>query len=83
MVVCLIVALGTGIVLARSDSHAIPWDTIAGGGSEMSSASYAINGTIGLPVIGPGSSSNYSIGAGYWYGVGDGSSQLFLPVVIR
>lgn len=83
-----IVALGVGVVLAEaprgsSANYAIPWNVVSGGGSEMASANYAIKSTTGQTAIGPGSSSNYSIGAGYWYGLGERSFKIFLPLEMK
>ena len=81
----LIILLGVGIGVAQSThksstNYSVPWDVNAAGGSEMASANYAINSTAGQTVIGPGSSGNYKIGAGYWYGQIERSYKLFLPL---
>ncbi len=84
----IIVALGAGIVLAESPlksstNYAVPWDVVAGGGGKMSSANYAISSTTGQTAIGPGSSSGYAIGAGYWYGAVEQEYQIYLPLGIK
>ena len=59
-----------GMALAiSSDNYRIDWDVIAGGGGEASSASHTMRSTIGQAAIGPSSSANFQLGAGYWYGV--------------
>lgn len=58
------------IALAQvSDNYDLSWHTIAGGGGPMSSTNYATNGTVGQAAIGSAESTNYHLGAGYWYGV--------------
>ena len=84
----IIAVLGAGIVLAESPlesstNYAVPWDVVAGGGGKMSSAHYAISGTTGQTAIGPGSSSDYAIGAGYWYGAGEREYQIYLPLGVK
>ena len=85
----LIVALGTGIVLAdapkgSSANYAIPWDVVSGGGNEMASANYAIKSTTGQTAIGPSSSSNYAIRAGYWYSSWiERIFEVFLPLSLK
>jgi len=83
-----LVALGTGIVLAgtpkgSSTNYAIPWDVVSGGGKEMASTKYAIKGTTDQAVIGPGSSSSYAIGAGYWYAWVERLFRNFLPLILK
>ena len=62
------VALVVGVVLA-SNTYPIDWRVLAGGGGPMSSTNYALNSTLGQPVIGPAGSANYDLAAGYWDGV--------------
>ncbi|HSG99033.1 MAG TPA: hypothetical protein VLB27_03225 [candidate division Zixibacteria bacterium] len=49
-------------------TYDIPWSSINGGGTPMSSASYAVNSSVGQAAIGAASSASYQVGAGYWYG---------------
>jgi hypothetical protein len=86
----LVLVLGAGIVWANADSiwasspnYAIPWDVVSGGGNEMGSTNYAIKSTNGQTIIGPGSSNNYSIGVGYWYGVGERFFSIYLPLIVK
>ena len=86
LIAILVVVFGANIALANpprqsSASYALSWDVIAGGGGEMASTNYAIKGTVGQASIGPGSSSSYAIGAGYWYGLGERVFEIFLPLV--
>ncbi|MGD2156731.1 MAG: hypothetical protein PVG14_03095 [Anaerolineales bacterium] len=84
----IIAALSFTIVLSKtqeksSTNFAIPWDVVSGGGNEISSTNYTIKGTTGQATIGIGSSSSYTIGAGYWYGVDEGLFQILLPLIIK
>ncbi|MBN1484738.1 MAG: hypothetical protein JXA37_08445 [Chloroflexia bacterium] len=81
-------AIGAGIVLAdepegSSANYALNWDVIAGGGNEMSSTHYAIKSTTGQSNIGLGTSSSYSLGAGYWYGIGERIFRAFIPLLFN
>ncbi len=83
----LAVALVTGIALAKnSANYAIPWDVLGGGGNEMASTGFQVRGTVGQTSIGPASSANYRLGAGYWYGFGPVSipqNYIYLPVLLK
>jgi hypothetical protein len=79
--------LVAAVALAGSSAnYGIPWDVVGRGGDEMASGSYAIRGTTGQAIIGPGASDSYALGAGYWYrfgGVYLGGYGIYLPLVIR
>jgi hypothetical protein len=51
-------------------------------GSPSSSANYAVQFTIGQTSIGTSASTNYEIGSGFWYGVGD-LVRTYLPFIRR
>jgi len=57
-----------------SANYALNWSVVGSGGGEMTSASYAMQGTVGQTAIGA-ASDGYRLEAGYWYrdagGVGD------------
>jgi len=59
----------TGIAYAGvSANYDLSWHVLSGGGGgQMDSVSYALSNTIGQ-IIGSSESSNYRLGAGYWYG---------------
>lgn len=78
------------VTLAMSSAnYRLDWFTplTGGGGGAASSANYAVNLTVGQAAIGGSSSSNYSAGLGYWYGVEwygvEQPFQLYLPVVLK
>jgi len=51
-----------------STNYKINSDVLAPGGWPSNSANYGLGDTMGETVIGEGSSTNYSLGAGFWYG---------------
>jgi uncharacterized repeat protein (TIGR01451 family) len=61
---CLVI-LGTA--LATAASPAIGWWVFGSGGAPSSSGAVTMNDTLGQPVIGPSSSGDVSLHAGYWY----------------
>jgi len=54
--------------LSFAQTYEIDWYVIGSGGGSASSSNYAINGTIGQPVVGGTSSESYTVEAGYWVG---------------
>ncbi len=64
---CLLLVAG-GVLALSSDSHAIKWHVIGGGGGAVQSSNYGVNTTIGQPLVGFKASTNYRLGSGYWYG---------------
>jgi hypothetical protein len=72
-----------GAVLAmESDNYAINWDVIGSGGEPSTSASFALNGTIGQGVVGSSSGDSYGLCGGYWCG-GEIAYNIYLPLVLR
>ena len=75
-----------GLVRAgSSDGTAVDWSVLGGGGapSESGSGEVTLNGTLGQTAIGSSSGSGASVGAGFWYGVGEGIYEVYLPVTLR
>ena len=70
---------------ANSDGTAMDWHVLGGGGTpaESSSGSVALNGSLGQTAIGSSSGPGAALGAGFWYGLGEGGYRLYLPVVLR
>ena len=69
-----IVLILVGLICLTSIAHALvstnydlSWNVIGGGNGQVDSASYVLRSTTGQ-VIGSSDSSNYRMGAGYWYG---------------
>ena len=79
------ILLLAGSALAMSSTHYhLDWFTpmTGGGGAPASSASYAVNLTVGQTAIGASSSANYGAGLGYWYGA-VAQFRIYLPLVLR
>ena len=75
----------TGVALAMDSEHyRLDWFTplTGGGGGTASSASYAINFTVGQSVIGTSDSTSYEGCLGYWCG-GAVEHKIYLPLVLR
>jgi hypothetical protein len=73
-----------GVALAQtSTSYDLTWNVIAGGGGSISSTSYAINSTIGQPVVGASESENYRTEAGFWGGALAVEYRIYLPIVLK
>ena len=53
------------IVLAQ---YQIDWYVIGAGGGTSTSSNYQLTGTIGQPIVGTSSSTNYILDAGFWVG---------------
>ena len=75
-----------GITWAGSaDGIAVDWSVLSGGGAsaESGSGTVALNSTLGQTAIGSSSGPGATLGAGFWYGSGEGAYRLYLPVVLR
>ena len=75
-----------GIVwAASSDGAAVDWSVLSGGGApaEFGSGHLALNGTLGQTAIGSSSGTDADLGAGFWYGLGEGAYRLYLSLVLR
>ncbi len=51
----------------------INWQVISSGGTEGTSASYDMRGTLGQPAVGFGSSASYGLSQGFWQDFGGGT----------
>ena len=76
--VCVVIVIGFALA-GSSANYTIPWDVLGRGGNEIASTNYAINSTVGQTSIGPMSSTNYVLKAGYWYG--RVTQYIYLPYV--
>jgi len=54
----------------------IDWQVISSGGTDGSSTSYQLAGTVGQTAVGTGSSTNYGLSQGYWQDFGGGPDYL-------
>ncbi len=84
-----ILIMSSALAMA-STNYRIDWFVpLPGGGlRNLSSPSYAADGTLGQTGINTGGSSNYMVGWGFWYGIVQGnivvpSYTIQLPIVIN
>jgi hypothetical protein len=70
-----------GVVLAQG-TLAIDRHVIGGGGAHLETGIYALDGTIGQPVVGMISSTPYELCSGFWCGTGE-RSYVYLPLVLK
>ncbi len=80
LAVCLAVSCLTAASLSAGQ-FAIDWAVLSGGGGEMSSASYRLNGTLGQGFAGYASSASYRHWVGFW--VEPGSITPPQPVIVQ
>jgi hypothetical protein len=76
----------TGLVWAgSSDGTGVDWSVLSGGGApaESSSGAVTLNGSLGQTVIGSSSGFGATVGAGFWYGLGEGIYEVYLPLTLR
>ena len=93
-----ITALGLGILLAillaglavagavwagSSDGTTLDWSVLSGGGAPASGGAVTLNGTLGQTAIGASTGTGATLGAGFWYGLGEGAYEIYLPVTLR
>lgn len=64
---------------ASAQTYQIDWYVIGSGGGQAQSANYQINGTVGQPIVGVSSSSNYIVESGFWVGAGLVSCYDYVP----
>jgi hypothetical protein len=65
---------------ALGGNYNINWNVVSGGGNTMSSASYTLKSTVGQPVVGNFSGTNYNIANGFWQNVFN-KLKTFLPII--
>jgi hypothetical protein len=76
VLVWLLCLLAAGAASAQtSANYALNWSVVGSGGCEMTSASYAMQSTVGQTAIGVASDS-YTIEAGYWHRIAGGESEV-------
>jgi len=69
-------------VALAQDTPAIPWSVIGGGGGHAEAAPYALDGTVGQPMVGQAASPPYDLCAGFWCGAA-ARYGVYLPLVLR
>jgi hypothetical protein len=66
-----------------SDGTVVDWSVLSSGGAPAAGGSVMLNGTLGQTATGSSSGTGATAGAGFWYGLGEGAYEIFLPVVLR
>lgn len=66
---------------ALGGNYNINWSVVAGGGNTMSSTSYTLKSTVGQPVVGNFSGTNYNVANGFWQNVYN-QIKTFLPLIL-
>jgi hypothetical protein len=83
--------LAAGLALAglvwagSSDSATVDRSLLSGGGAAAGSSSgtVSLNGSLGQTAIGSSYGDRTTLGAGFWYGLGAGVYEVYLPVTLR
>ena len=86
LTILLLGLLVAGVVWAgSSDGIAVNWSVLSSGGAPAKSSSglVALNGTLGQTAIGSSAATHGSLGAGFWYGLGERRYTVHLPLVLR
>lgn len=78
----LLLVISAGIVVAGSSSNFIVHRTVVLSGGSAESANFSADVVIGQPVVGKSDSATYQVEAGF-FPLPQGSSEIFLPVVLR
>lgn len=87
-VLLVVLALSSGAQAMSSENYALDWMVLLnGGGGAASSENYTAHLTFGQTAVGTASSSGYSAGLGYWFGMVQESVveylRLHLPLILR
>jgi hypothetical protein len=75
------VLLLSGVVLAAG-TPTVDWWVIGSGGGSASVNGVSLDGTIGQWAVGTSSSGPYELCSGFW-GCGEGTERIFLPLTLR
>jgi len=82
----LILLLLIGVVVAAAQiQYSINWQVLSAGGAPATSASghVSMNGTVGQTAIGPSSSNQTTLWAGFWHSLKQALINSFMPIVLR
>ena len=83
LVSILVLVSGSLALAMSSTNYRLDWYVVltGGGGGSTDSTNYGASFTIGQTARESSSSTNYEVGLGYWYGVGE--RRVLLPLVLR
>jgi hypothetical protein len=76
-------AMASIVWAGSSANYAVDWSVMSGGGAPVAGGAVTLNGTLGQTAIGPSAATHGSLGAGFWYGLGAGIYEVYLPLVLR
>jgi hypothetical protein len=75
--------LAQGALAMSSTNYRLDWYVpLTSSGGPASSTNYVGNFSVGQAVIGYASSTDYTTGLGYWYGVA-GGYKVYLPLLLK
>ena len=85
LVALLLLLLAGAAWAGSSANYAVDRSVLSGGGApaESSSGAVALNGSLGQTAIGSSTSPGATVGAGFWYGLGEGVYEIYLPLTLR
>ena len=85
LAVLLVFLLAGAAAAGRAGEYAVDWQVLSGSGAPAASASglVLLNGTLGQTATGSSSSAGVTLGAGFWYGLGEGVYEIYLPLTLR
>jgi len=66
-----------------SNGTAVDWSVLSGGGAPVAVGSVTLNGSLGQTGIGSLSGPGVTVGAGFWYRLGEDIYEVYLPLTLR
>ncbi len=75
----------SGAVAASINQSSITWQVLSAGGAPAASTSghFSMNGSLGQTAIGPSSSDQATLWAGFWHSLKEALINAFIPIVVR
>ncbi len=81
---CALLFLTLGLAVAAG-APSVDWRVLGGGGEHVESGVYAVDYTLGQPLVGADSSGVYELCAGFWCGaeIGAPDYEIYLPLLSK
>ncbi len=81
---CALLLLTLGLAVAAA-MPSVDWRVLGSGGEHVESGAYAVDYTLGQPVVGANSSGVYDLCVGFWCGaeIGAPDYPIYLPVLSK
>jgi uncharacterized membrane protein (Fun14 family) len=78
-------AMASMVWAGSAGGIAVDWSVLSGGGAPAASSAggVTLNGSLGQTGIGSSSGTGATVGAGFWYGLGEDVYEVYLPVTLR